>query len=971
MFRRILQGVLAGALLLGASCDNNRGGSPQNTEGPRANVGEAEAVQKTSGDATPSVIAGHPDVWFLHEAGVGTETAQLIAFLEKHSVPDEDLLQLNRWLTQLGSPRYRERDEASRKLVNLGAAALPGLRSAERSADGEIARRAATCIQKITAHLDSSLPLSVLRVLVHRRSEGATKALLHYLPFAPDEATLEEVAYGLNALAGDGARIDPCLLQALRDGSAPRRAIAACLVGRLGTSEQRATVRKLLADADPLVRLRAAQGLLAGKDKEAIPALIALLQDRSIEICWQAEELLHWAAGDSAPTTTAGGSPPESRLPCYLAWAEWWRQRGSQVDLDHWEDLPRRPGLVLIGDGAPVVLRPDPPPITDVHVQIPPEVPPSKRGRVWVCGWDGKPRWQMQGLNTPASVQWLPGGRILLLEQQPYRNQAAVTERDLQAKVWWEKKVNTINNHVIACRRLRNGNTFIGMRETIMEVTAAGVELYSRKKGTFDSIQRLSNGLILGIGKFGLDLELLAYDPIRDQYPWKRTLDESLRTWGAIEELGPDRFLVPSTNLLELSGSGKIIRQWKGISTRSTRRLPNGNTLLTNTVTGAGLVFEMESSGRIVWQVVQESIPLYADVCLGLVRLGFDQRRPASADAYYLPSLVRGLRAPALPMRRVAATRLGQLGARAEPALPALLEAIEDPDDHVSWGAEQAITAIGTPAVPGLVAKLKSKNQQIRIRVLRCLFDLKERAKEAVPALIEAFQDKDEAISHRAASALGSIGPSADAAVPVLLEALTNKKKPHDVRCSAAAALGCMGPRGKAAIPALLKTLKEPESVDLQRGAMFALAGLNTPSPEVLHELIRILKEMKSEGLCAFAALALGQMGPQAKSAVPALIEIVDTPVTAKPAATTWVKGNVVNVLGMFGPNAKGAVPSLMKVLEKEEEEYLRRAAIVALGKIGPAAKAVLPLLAKVAESDEWGRYRAEIKEARRMIERH
>ena len=59
----------------------------------------------------------------------------------------------------------------------------------------------------------------------------------------------------------------------LTDREPARRAAAAVLLGRYGNAEQKAAVRKLLADADPTIRVRAAQGLLAGRDKAALFAL--------------------------------------------------------------------------------------------------------------------------------------------------------------------------------------------------------------------------------------------------------------------------------------------------------------------------------------------------------------------------------------------------------------------------------------------------------------------------------------------------------------------------------------------------------------------------------------------------------------------------------------------------------------------------------------------------------------------------
>ena len=55
-----------------------------------------------------------------------------------------------------------------------------------------------------------------------------------------------------------------------------------------------------------VVRLRAAQGLLAGKDTAGVPVLIDLLADAGVEVRWQAEELLRWLAVDAAPEAVVG-----------------------------------------------------------------------------------------------------------------------------------------------------------------------------------------------------------------------------------------------------------------------------------------------------------------------------------------------------------------------------------------------------------------------------------------------------------------------------------------------------------------------------------------------------------------------------------------------------------------------------------------------------------------------------------------
>src|SRR5437588_614184 len=79
-----------------------------------------------------------------------------------------------------------------------------------------------------------------------------------------------EVAGARAALGVRDGKLDPALAAALDDREPARRAAAALVLGRYGTSEQRAAVRRLLTDREAKVRLRAAQGLLAARDGTAL-----------------------------------------------------------------------------------------------------------------------------------------------------------------------------------------------------------------------------------------------------------------------------------------------------------------------------------------------------------------------------------------------------------------------------------------------------------------------------------------------------------------------------------------------------------------------------------------------------------------------------------------------------------------------------------------------------------------------------
>src|SRR5262249_31009351 len=125
--------------------------------------------------------------------------------------------------------------------------------------------------------------------------------------------------------SGGGAAECPAALPSLRrTRAARRRRMVRPRRSGGGDPAQRASARKRLADADPLVRLRAAQGLLGRGRKEGVPALIDLLRGTPLEVAWQAEELLHWAAADKAPEAVLSAGSEAARNRCRDAWRAWW-----------------------------------------------------------------------------------------------------------------------------------------------------------------------------------------------------------------------------------------------------------------------------------------------------------------------------------------------------------------------------------------------------------------------------------------------------------------------------------------------------------------------------------------------------------------------------------------------------------------------------------------------------------------------
>ena len=86
-------------------------------------------------------------------------------------------------------------------------------------------------------------------------------------------------------------------------------------------------------------------------------------------------------------------------------------------------------------------------------------------------------------------------------------------------------------------------------------------------------------------------------------------------------------------------------------------------------------------------------------------------------------------------------------------------------------------------------------------------------------------------------------------------------------------------------------------------------------------------------------------IGPEASSAMPALLKTLDDDNTAVRMAT-------LHALRRIGPGAKPAIPKLIEALSDRDDNF-RHAAVDALSSIGPDAKAALPALLKAARQAE------------------
>ncbi len=220
-------------------------------------------------------------------------------------------------------------------------------------------------------------------------------------------------------------------------------------------------------------------------------------------------------------------------------------------------------------------------------------------------------------------------------------------------------------------------------------------------------------------------------------------------------------------------------------------------------------------------------------------------------------------------------------------------------------------------------------------------------------ALIELLnrEDPDRNLRKIAAIALGEIGPAAKEAVPHLIERL---KRAPGQSFGGVFIAGDPDPKKRSSQPL---GLRPPylQGTDDRKYYVKALADIGPPSIPALAD---VLKDNEADrDLQRTAAMALGEIGPAAKDAIPALFE--------------WRRKKKIMTLGFIlftlVKIGEAAVPHLIQGLD-DEDKSVQYLSAKALGKIG-AREAVPALQLRVNDESKSSSVRASIAEALRKIQ--
>ncbi len=353
---------------------------------------------------------------------------------------------------------------------------------------------------------------------------------------------------------------------------------------------------------------------------------------------------------------------------------------------------------------------------------------------------------------------------------------------------------------------------------------------------------------------------------------------------------------------------------------------------------------------------------------------------------------IRALRGTDREARIAAAKALSKLGPKAEPAIPALVDCLNDPrpesyDVRVGTLCAQALVAIGKPGEAAVIEALDSADVMKFTGACEAVLLLKEPPAEALKPLLAALRDREvEGPPNKrpkqrawvAARVLVRYGRRAAPATDDLIGMLKSDNFHEQV--AACQALAAIGPPAHKAVPRLLDLVEN--GVTSSRGhAVLTLAAIGPVEGVDIVTPILAATDDFTVTVRGRALMALAELGPHAESALPQIRKLLEDEnynTRTEAAYAAWkISGDpgpsvailtklahdrdheidALTVLGKMGTAAENAAPQLLDLLDTPDPD-LRFEIVQTLQRIAPRSPRVRHKLARLAESDPDGNVR-------------
>jgi HEAT repeat protein len=219
---------------------------------------------------------------------------------------------------------------------------------------------------------------------------------------------------------------------------------------------------------------------------------------------------------------------------------------------------------------------------------------------------------------------------------------------------------------------------------------------------------------------------------------------------------------------------------------------------------------------------------------------------------------VRFLRGKSRTVRLAAARALKEIGAEAAPAIPVLVGGLGDADYRVQRVAQETLEGLGPQTIPALLPLLQIGDNRC-FPAMWILGKMGAKAKKAVPGLLRLLDDPGRYVLRNAAATLGRIGPAARAAVGELSRRL--KTATGEDRIALAEALSRITSKPDTVVRVALESLAVKEW-ETRRCALMALEELG-PAARAAVPALRKMAQDKTDQLQLWAVHVLGSIAPE------------------------------------------------------------------------------------------------------------
>jgi len=417
---------------------------------------------------------------------------------------------------------------------------------------------------------------------VKLKPEGASAALIGFLPLADDETIADSIRDALTGLAVKDGKADPSLIRALSDNSAMRRSAAYMALTLGGPPGERIRIKDaypkvreaILKENDPEAKFIGLWVLLlTTREKEFLPELISLIPQIGRGRIWQLEDLLLQVAG-SHPKDGRFLKSQESLTKTRDAWFGWWKEKGDKVDFVKFEFNPR-----VLG-------------VTDV-IEIDNRY---GQGRIVSLGPDMKEKWHINGLNPPTDLLVLSNDRVIIVES----NMSRIIERSPNGNA----QINRfIQQQPLNIQKTPEGGMLVTCRNRIIELDKDWKEILSYTRQPFDIVAglRLPKGDVLFVTNAFQGANCIRLDNKLKETAKTYTFGRIQSPNQIMDAIDDDKILVCEFDRVAEYDLKTGKQTWKHECNNpcSCQRLINGNTLIT--LVNTNQVIEVDLSGEIVW----------------------------------------------------------------------------------------------------------------------------------------------------------------------------------------------------------------------------------------------------------------------------------------------------------------------------------------------------------------------------------